>query len=56
MTRMNAPQILTSAPSRRRFLSLAGSVAAGVMVVPRYVLGGVRFVPPSERVNVALVG
>ena len=37
---------------------LIGSVAAtaAAAFVPRHVLGGPRFVPPSEKVNVALVG
>lgn len=30
--------------------------AATFALVPRHVLGGARFVPPSEKVNVALVG
>ena len=41
--------------TRRQFI---GSVtaAAAATIVPRHVLGGPRFVPPSEKVNVALVG
>src|SRR4051794_39295612 len=43
-------------PSRRAFLK-AGAAAAGVFtIVPRHVLGGRGFVPPSDKVNVALVG
>lgn len=41
--------------SRRQFIGSAAAVAAAT-IVPRYVLGGPRFVPPSEKVNVALVG
>jgi predicted dehydrogenase len=41
--------------SRRRFLRQA-SLAASLTLVPRHVLGGARFVPPSETVNVAVVG
>jgi predicted dehydrogenase len=41
--------------SRRRFIAQAGAAAA-LAIVPRHVLGGPRFVPPSEKVNVALVG
>ena len=41
--------------SRREFLG-AAAAAAGWMIVPRRVLGGANFVPPSEKVNVALVG
>ena len=45
--------------TRRRFLNAAAStaaVAAVAAVVPRHVLGGPKFVPPSEKVNIALVG
>jgi predicted dehydrogenase len=42
--------------SRREFLQ-AGALAAGVFtIVPRHVLGGRGFVPPSDKVNIALVG
>jgi predicted dehydrogenase len=41
--------------TRRRFLGAATATAA-LTLVPRYVLGGPRFVPPSEKVNVAIVG
>ena len=41
--------------SRRTFV---GSVAAaaGIMIVPRHVLGGPRYQAPSDRVNIATVG
>jgi predicted dehydrogenase len=41
--------------SRRCFLGSAAA-AACAMIVPRHVLGGPRFVPPSAKVNVALIG
>lgn len=41
--------------SRRQFLGAAAATAA-FTIVPRHVLGGPRFVPPSEKVNVAIVG
>jgi predicted dehydrogenase len=42
--------------SRREFLQ-AGVAAAGVFsIVPRHVLGGRGFVPPSDKVNIALIG
>jgi predicted dehydrogenase len=41
--------------SRRHFLTTAAATAA-VTIVPRHVLGGPRFVAPSDTVNVALVG
>lgn len=43
--------------SRRRFLAATGAAAAlRFTIVPRHVLGGVGFVPPSERVNLAGIG
>jgi len=44
----------TSPITRRRFLTAAAATAC--TIVPRHVLGGPRFVPPSEKVNVALIG
>jgi predicted dehydrogenase len=41
--------------SRRDFMGAAAAVAA-FTVVPRYVLGGPRHIPPSEKVNIAGVG
>ena len=40
---------------RRTFLGTAAGAAA-VTLVPRHVLGGPRYVPPSDRINVAYVG
>ncbi|MBL7141221.1 MAG: Gfo/Idh/MocA family oxidoreductase [Planctomycetes bacterium] len=42
--------------TRRQFVGTAAATAAAVTVVPRSVLGGARFVAPSETVNVAIVG
>ncbi len=42
--------------SRRRFVAGTASAAFGAMVVPRHVLGGAGYLPPSEKVNVAVVG
>ena len=42
--------------SRRRFLKAAAGGIAAFHIVPRHVLGGRGFVPPSETVNVAIVG
>ncbi|RPJ80824.1 MAG: gfo/Idh/MocA family oxidoreductase, partial [Acidobacteria bacterium] len=41
--------------SRRSMLG-GMAAAAGVMIVPRHVLGGPRYQAPSDRVNVATVG
>ena len=42
--------------TRRHFLAKTTAVAAATTIVPRHVLGGPKFVPPSEKVNVAMVG
>jgi predicted dehydrogenase len=42
--------------TRRQFLAGASAAAAAVTLVPRHVLGGVRHIPPSEKINVAYVG
>ena len=42
--------------SRRKFLAGTSAVTAAITVVPRHVLGGVRHVPPSEKINVAYIG
>lgn len=42
--------------SRRNFIRGAAFSAAGFMIVPRHVLGGHGFVPPSDKVNVGIVG
>lgn len=41
--------------NRRQFLG-AATAAAAFTIVPRHVLGGAKFVAPSEKVNVAIVG
>ena len=50
----NAAPIVTS--SRRKFLATAGAGLFSFTIVPRHVLGGAGFVPPSERVNLAGIG
>ena len=42
--------------NRRYFLRMTGAAAAGFSLLPRYLLGGPGFVPPSERVHIAIVG
>ena len=41
--------------SRRTFVGTVAA-AAGIMIVPRHVLGGPRYQAPSDRVNIAAVG
>ena len=42
--------------TRRHFLKTTTTAITAFTVLPRHVLGGPRFVPPSEKVNVAVVG
>jgi len=42
--------------SRRQFLGQSAAAAIGFTIVPRRVLGGAGFVPPSDKVNLAFVG
>ena len=44
--------------NRRGFLqqSLAGTALAGFAIVPRHVLGGAGYLPPSEKLNIASIG
>lgn len=41
---------------RRNFLKTTATAAAAFSFLPRHVWGGPRFVPPSEKVNVAIIG
>ncbi len=43
-------------PSRRGFIKSSSIAAAGIMIVPRYVLGGKGFTAPSDRLVIAAVG
>ena len=42
--------------SRREFLGQSAAAAIGLTIVPRRVLGGAGFVPPSDKVNIAFIG
>ena len=42
--------------SRRTFLAATGASMFGFIVVPRHVLGGAGYLPPSEKVNLAGIG
>jgi predicted dehydrogenase len=42
--------------TRRQFIATTTAAAAAFTIVPRHVLGGQRFVAPSDKVNVALIG
>ncbi|HPF51636.1 MAG TPA: Gfo/Idh/MocA family oxidoreductase [Draconibacterium sp.] len=42
--------------SRRNFIGTTAATAAGFMIVPRHVLGGVGYKAPSDMVNIAGIG
>lgn len=42
--------------SRREFVSKTAFTTAAFTIVPRHVLGGAGHVPPSETINIAIVG
>ncbi len=42
--------------SRRKFIKDAAFTTAGFTIVPRFVLGGKGYTPPSDKVNVGIVG
>lgn len=42
--------------SRRQFLLRTAIVTSALSIVPRHILGGPRHVPPSEKINIAIVG
>jgi hypothetical protein len=46
---------MTANMNRRRFLSSAAATSA-FMIVPRHVLGGVKYVAPSEKITMAHIG
>src|SRR2546423_9224808 len=50
-TNPSNPQI-----TRRKFLGATATTVAAFSIVPRHVLGGTKFVAPSEKVNIAIVG
>ncbi|MBN1559504.1 Gfo/Idh/MocA family oxidoreductase [candidate division KSB1 bacterium] len=46
----------SSALSRRRFIQATAPTIAAATIVPRYVLGGPGFTPPSDKLNIAMIG
>jgi predicted dehydrogenase len=42
--------------NRRKFIGSAAATAATISVVPRHVLGGRGFIPPSDKITVANIG
>jgi predicted dehydrogenase len=46
----------SSSISRRQFLARTALATTAFTLVPRHVLGGPRHVPPSEKINIAMIG
>ena len=46
----------TTTGTRREFIQTTAAAAAAFTIVPRHVLGGQKFVAPSDKVNVAIIG
>jgi predicted dehydrogenase len=46
----------TEHASRRQFMTRTASTVAAATLVPRHVLGGAGVTPPSDRLNVAMIG
>jgi predicted dehydrogenase len=55
-SRMKSPKDLARSVSRRRFIKQTAAATFGLSIVPRHVLGGAGYVPPSDKVNVAFIG
>ncbi len=43
-------------PSRRKFLQQSALAAAAITIIPRHVLGGKGYIPPSEKLNIGFIG
>jgi len=54
--RLGSGNLPTAPVSRREFVSQSAAAAIGLTIVPRRVLGGAGYVPPSDKVNVAFIG
>jgi predicted dehydrogenase len=42
--------------TRRKFINTAAVTAASISIVPRHVLGGSGFIPPSDKITLANIG
>ncbi|HET9824398.1 MAG TPA: Gfo/Idh/MocA family oxidoreductase [Chitinophagaceae bacterium] len=49
---MNPPKKIP----RREFIGTAAAASVGFTILPRNVLGGVGYVPPSDKINLAYIG
>ncbi|MGP8120567.1 MAG: hypothetical protein ACLP8B_08580, partial [Xanthobacteraceae bacterium] len=54
--RQGVRSIAESCVSRRKFIGQTVAAAMGFTIVPRRVLGGAGYIPPSDKVNIAFIG
>ena len=45
-----------SKQSRRNFLKKSSLAAVAFTIIPRHVLGGKGFIPPSDKINIGFIG
>lgn len=55
-TRSRSTDTLQASIPRRKFLAQTATTALGFAIVPRRVLGGAGYIPPSDKVNIAFIG
>ncbi|MFC1557784.1 Gfo/Idh/MocA family protein [candidate division KSB1 bacterium] len=53
---VNSKDYIKTEISRRTFISRSAAAFAGISIIPRFVLGGKGYIPPSEKVNIACIG
>jgi predicted dehydrogenase len=53
---MKIKQRSVAGMNRRKFIGSTAAAMAGISLVPRHVLGGQKFVAPSDKVNIAIIG
>ena len=55
-SQLGSGSFLETSVSRRKFIGQTAAAAIGFSIVPRRVLGGAGYVPPSDKVNIAFIG
>lgn len=53
---MKQPQETNRGVSRRDFIGVAATTTAAFTIIPRHVLGGPGYTPPSDKLNIGCVG
>ena len=53
---MKAININKNDMPRRRFIKGTAVSSFGIMILPRHVFGGHGYIPPSDKVNIGIVG